>query len=35
MYQTKEFKTQEALEKWIEKNKNKVQYDIIYINNSY
>ena len=35
MWTTKYFKTLEALQKWIDRNKNKVQYTVIFITNGY
>lgn len=35
MWQTKEFKTKEAMMKFIDNSKNKRQVEIIYINNGY
>jgi hypothetical protein len=35
MWQTKLFKTKETFDKWIEQNKNKVQYTEIFVNNYY
>lgn len=35
MWQTKIFKTKLAMEKFIEKNKSKIQYDIIFVNNGF
>lgn len=35
MWEYREFKTQAALDKFIEKHGHKIQYEIIYINNSF
>ena len=35
MWQTKEFKTKEAMQKFIDNSKHKRQVEIIYINNGY
>ena len=35
MYTVKRFKTQEALDSFIQKNEYKIQYNVIYINNGY
>jgi hypothetical protein len=35
MWTIKSFKSQELMNAWIDKNKSKVQYNIIYINNGY
>jgi hypothetical protein len=35
MWTTKHFKTQDAMDKWIEKNSNKYQITILYVNNGY
>lgn len=35
MWKIKEFKTREEMQKFIDKNKNKIQYQEIFINNSY
>ena len=35
MWITKQFKTKEAMRKFIDKNKNKIQYVEIFINNSF
>lgn len=35
MWKIKEFKTREEMEKFIDKNKNKIQYEEVFINNSY
>jgi vacuolar-type H+-ATPase subunit F/Vma7 len=35
MWSTKVFKTEDELKRWIKKNQNKFQYEIIYINNGY
>lgn len=35
MWQTKEFKTEESMQKFIDNNRHKLQIEIIYINNGY
>ena len=35
MWKTKCFKTQEERDRWIEKNGNRYQWEIIFINNGY
>ena len=35
MWEIKEFKSQESMDKFIEKNYNKIQYTEIFINNGY
>jgi glutaredoxin 2 len=35
MWITKEFKTKEAMQKFIDKNENRIQWVEIFINNSY
>lgn len=35
MWVFKKFKTQTDMDNWINKNKHKIQYTIIYINNGY
>lgn len=35
MWEFKEFKTQEAMERFINKNKHRIQYEIVYINNGF
>jgi len=35
MYTVKRFKTQSALDSFIQKNEHKIQYNVIYINNGY
>lgn len=35
MWQIKTFKTKEQMDKWIEINKNHVQYQEVFINNGY
>lgn len=35
MWNTKEFKTQAAMNKFIEKNQHKIQWNEIFVNNSY
>lgn len=35
MYILKEFKTRESMNRWIEKNKHKIQYTEVFINNGY
>jgi hypothetical protein len=35
MWQIKQFKTQEAMDKFIDKNRHKIQWQEIFINNAY
>ena len=35
MWQTKTFKTKQAMDKFIETNAGKIQYVVIYVNNGY
>ena len=35
MWQNKTFKTHEAIQKFIDKNKNRIQYQEVFINNGY
>lgn len=35
MWQTREFKTEKEMLRFIDKNKNRIQYEIIFINNGY
>ena len=35
MWEYKNFKTRESMNKFIEKNKNKIQWNEIFVNNSY
>ena len=35
MWMIKEFKTREQLESFIDKNKDKIQYEEIFVNNAY
>jgi hypothetical protein len=35
MWVTKEFKTKESMQKFIDKNNNKIQYEEIFVNNGY
>jgi hypothetical protein len=35
MWQTKTFKTREAMEKWLKKREGRIQYTQIFINNGY
>jgi hypothetical protein len=34
-WQSKVFKTQAAMDAWIVKNKHRVQFEVIYVNNAY
>lgn len=35
MWQFKEFKTRQAMQKWLDKNESKIQWQEIFINNGY
>ena len=35
MWQTKIFKTKESMQKWLNKNSHKIQYQVIFVNNAY
>lgn len=35
MWEVRTFKTKEQLDNFIERNKNKIQYDIIFVNNGF
>ena len=35
MWETKVFKTAEAMRRWLEKNKHRIQWEEIYVNNAY
>ncbi len=35
MWETKEFKSEKAMSKWISKNGSKYQYEEIFLNNAY